>query len=502
LAALEEKEMLNFHPGFWKSYIFEGNAYVRHIDADGKVKLKALDVGSIDPPIKEFSTHPYRMILVKFVDDFKNGQGVKVYQKGLKYLIPAYSVLAMINAENNRRIGKVVKLAFDVALTLAGVAELRAALALASSLNKTVKVTKAVLDLGFGIGDILIQEALADKLGETVAGQKFLDLWNSVQLLYGIASLTTDFTIAAKSLKTNWQSMKNDPVEMARFDAPEVAAMEQEVAEALRLAEVARVLGAEVPAALRLKLGESGVATLKSWTGSRDLKFKSIGGSTYLSNDAERQIFVELEQAIANGVVTESVIDRQGRLIVRLDGSGNGGIKTVYLEQNIDDGIYALQKTTNYVDNVGRQTWNGFTNIFKANADEILEATNRIKNHRLTSPSGGNYGYLEGTVNNVQVDNKFWRSGAVQEGEPQIFTAIQVEGSNGGTWLRNTDSEYKMLNKLANDLGGTPNTVKANINGELKIISENPYCASCTGIIQQFHDMFPNLKLILVDGAK
>ena len=40
------------------------------------------------------------------------------------------------------------------------------------------------------------------------------------------------------------------------------------------------------------------------------------------------------------------------------------------------------------------------------------------------------------------------------------------------------------------------------VTGELKIVSENPYCASCTGIIQQFHDMYPNIKLILIDGAK
>jgi len=59
-----------------------------------------------------------------------------------------------------------------------------------------------------------------------------------------------------------------------------------------------------------------------------------------------------------------------------------------------------------------------------------------------------------------------------------------------------------MLNKLASDLGGTPGVVKSSITGELKIISENPYCASCQGIIQQFNEMFPNVKLILVDGAK
>ncbi len=155
------------------------------------------------------------------------------------------------------------------------------------------------------------------------------------------------------------------------------------------------------------------------------------------------------------------------------------------------------------INSAGRASWNSFANIFKANADEILEATNRIKNHRLTVPCGGNYGYLEGTVNSAVIDNKMWRSGTANlQTEPQLFTAIPVEGSGGATWLRNTDSEYKMLNKLANDLGGTSGSIKPNITGELKIISENPYCISCSGIIQQFNEMFPNLKLILVDGAK
>ncbi len=126
----------------------------------------------------------------------------------------------------------------------------------------------------------------------------------------------------------------------------------------------------------------------------------------------------------------------------------NNNLVSPQEEKWIDD---LLDGGSKAVTGVGRANWNGFANIFKANTDEILEATNRIKNHRLTAQSGGNYGYIEGTVNNASVDNKFWRSGAVQEGEPQIFTAIQVEGTNGGAWLRNTDSEYKMLNNLASD---------------------------------------------------
>ncbi|MEB3016039.1 deaminase domain-containing protein [Capnocytophaga ochracea] len=64
------------------------------------------------------------------------------------------------------------------------------------------------------------------------------------------------------------------------------------------------------------------------------------------------------------------------------------------------------------------------------------------------------------------------------------------------------DSEYKMLNRLANELGAEKGRVYGKMQGELKIISELEYCKSCTGIIQQFNEMFPNIKLILVDGVK
>lgn len=152
----------------------------------------------------------------------------------------------------------------------------------------------------------------------------------------------------------------------------------------------------------------------------------------------------------------------------------------------------------------GRQTWNGFKNIFIANEDEILKATNRIKNYRIsTNLTGKNCSYIEGTVNGRAVDNKIWLSGPVNtQLEPQIFNAIEVAGGSGRTWLRKTYSEYKMLNKLASDLGGTLGSIKTAVIGEIKIVTELPYCASCQGIIQQFHEMFPNVKLILVDGAK
>ena len=154
-----------------------------------------------------------------------------------------------------------------------------------------------------------------------------------------------------------------------------------------------------------------------------------------------------------------------------------------------------------------RETWNGFANIFKANADEVAEAATKIKNHRIAQNAGtsGNYGYLEGNVGSITKNGEMIRSGEPDK-ITQVFEALEVNPQQvvGGenSWLRTTDSEYKMLNRLANDLGATKGAKYPNITGELKIVSERPYCPSCQGVIQQFNEMFPNVKLILVDGAK
>lgn len=88
----------------------------------------------------------------------------------------------------------------------------------------------------------------------------------------------------------------------------------------------------------------------------------------------------------------------------------------------------------------------------------------------------------------------------------EIFDAIPVNNQNvaygNNAWMRTTDSEYKMLNRVANDLKAVKGKSYPEITGELKIVSERQYCPSCQGIIQQFNEMYPNIKLILIDGAK
>lgn len=140
----------------------------------------------------------------------------------------------------------------------------------------------------------------------------------------------------------------------------------------------------------------------------------------------------------------------------------------------------------------------------RATPNEISAAVDRISNH-LGGATQGSYGYVEGNLTGTSqtVDDQILRSGAATVNEPQVFTPVPAQGANGNTWLRNTDAEYKALNKLAHSLGGRQVGDRfPGIGGSIKIVSENPYCPSCIGVIHQFSDMFPGINLILVDGTR
>lgn len=127
-----------------------------------------------------------------------------------------------------------------------------------------------------------------------------------------------------------------------------------------------------------------------------------------------------------------------------------------------------------------------------------------MRDYKTGKPQSGNLGYLEDNIQGVTLDkNKMWESVSLPDArkEIHIFDAIEATGSSG-TWLRITDSEYRMLNDLAQKLGGVKGKSFPEITGTLKIVSENPYCTSCQGVIQQFSEMFPNIEIKLIDGIR
>ena len=148
--------------------------------------------------------------------------------------------------------------------------------------------------------------------------------------------------------------------------------------------------------------------------------------------------------------------------------------------------------------NFPRKSWRGYGNVLEATNIEKAEALTRIRKYRVSNKSSGNVGYLEGTINDKIIDERMWHSGNVLPGEPQIFKATKVQGNSGNSWVRNTDTEFKMLNQLASDLGAKPGCIYPEIIGELRIVSEHPYCASCLGVITQFSEMFPNVKIVVL----
>lgn len=131
----------------------------------------------------------------------------------------------------------------------------------------------------------------------------------------------------------------------------------------------------------------------------------------------------------------------------------------------------------------------------KLEQDELIKVLNKK-----------NKAYMEGNIGNLKFDgNNVRRSGDTFEGE-NVFSAYKVDKNGGintqGSWIRNADTEYVMLSEIAKKLGAKRGGVYKTIKGEIKIVSELPYCASCQGVIQDFSRMFPNVKIVLIDKLK
>ena len=123
---------------------------------------------------------------------------------------------------------------------------------------------------------------------------------------------------------------------------------------------------------------------------------------------------------------------------------------------------------------------------------------------------GGNLGYVEGEINGIKLDDSIVSSVAEDLNAPRIFDAKYVNKANeikpskiDGAWLRTGDSEFQMITeKIAQKFRLEKGKVYREYTGTVKIVSELPYCGSCSGVIHQLSDMLPNVDFIIVNGAK
>lgn len=141
----------------------------------------------------------------------------------------------------------------------------------------------------------------------------------------------------------------------------------------------------------------------------------------------------------------------------------------------------------------------------------VLAAKTKIADYRIAMKEkkklGGNLGYVEGEINGIKLEDELI-SATANFDNPNVFDAKFVNKQNlikpdaiDGAWLRTTDSEFQMLSNVAKKLNLQKRQVY-NYTGTIKIVSELPYCGSCSGVIHQFSEMLPNVKIIIINGAK
>ena len=86
--------------------------------------------------------------------------------------------------------------------------------------------------------------------------------------------------------------------------------------------EIDLAKGADVPAGLVSKLTQQGSTKLKSWLSSKTVSYADNTGARFSGSAAETKIFDDLDAAIGNKRVLETLEDGQGRLSVVLERPG------------------------------------------------------------------------------------------------------------------------------------------------------------------------------------
>ncbi|ADB40275.1 hypothetical protein [Spirosoma linguale] len=129
--------------------------------------------------------------------------GSQRFTAGGVYKLPALLVYQLMNAMKRQAKLDVAKYATYGVFAALGVGEIMAA-------ETGLETTLALLDMGVLGSDIVINEALANKLNQTADGKAFLDAYNKFALIYGGVRVSDALLGLSKQLRRS-ASVLNDP---------------------------------------------------------------------------------------------------------------------------------------------------------------------------------------------------------------------------------------------------------------------------------------------------
>ncbi|MGG3312373.1 deaminase domain-containing protein, partial [Paenibacillus lautus] len=142
----------------------------------------------------------------------------------------------------------------------------------------------------------------------------------------------------------------------------------------------------------------------------------------------------------------------------------------------------------------------------------VSELKGRLSNGALNK-SGANFGYAEVDIPGIK--NEFYAHSQVDGPSPPHQPGINYDGfsykpqgevrypaedapnSLGKIISRNSDTEHKIINDLANQLG-PPNP---NIKGRMKLFTENDTCISCNKNISDFQKDYPGITIEVIHNG-
>ncbi|MGG5765101.1 MULTISPECIES: deaminase domain-containing protein [Bacillus cereus group] len=145
--------------------------------------------------------------------------------------------------------------------------------------------------------------------------------------------------------------------------------------------------------------------------------------------------------------------------------------------------------------------------------DSVTEAhiIDRVKELRgnLTSryKKSGNFAVAEVDVSGIS-KSEFYAQSSINElkgnlehkvpdislqPENPMFKATEAVGKEGESYLRKTDTEYKILNDIASRLGENTQAT-----GNIKLFTELDTCDSCSKVIAEFAAKYKNIELEVI----
>lgn len=232
------------------------------------------------------------------------------------------------------------------------------------------------------------------------------------------------------------------------------------------------------------------------------LKDKSLKG---LKSDDLQRLFLAVEKS---GMSADDIVNAQRAIY---DKAVNDGVE-------ISESILNKFKVSDskFVEGAGKA-------IFKTRKiDDILDSSiiSKVKDMRGAFTGDfkrGNFGFSEvnikgldqsdfyshsrisnyDQIQNTEFASKVKSISREYSYEESYFKPLKVDSDgiidSDKAWLRNVDTEHKMLEDIARKLQGNRNA-----SGTIKLFTELPPCPSCQKVVREFCEMFKNINVEVV----